>query len=67
VIQLDDPVDRNVVGNEKLFLFSKKQKPATVNIEYRWRLHGITFWNIHLIANSKRLKITLGKNQVIAL
>jgi hypothetical protein len=27
--------------------------------EHRWRLHSGTFWNIHLISNSKRLGIFL--------
>jgi hypothetical protein len=34
------------------------------NKEHRWRLHSSTFWNIHLISNSKRLGIFLGTNQV---
>ena len=37
------------------------------NKEHRWRLHGSTFWNAHLISNSKRLGIFLGANQVSAL
>ena len=37
------------------------------NKEHRRRLHGSTFWNAHLISNSKRLGIFLGANQVSAL
>ena len=35
-----------------------------VNKEHRWRFHSGTFWNIHLISNSKRSRVFLGANQV---
>jgi hypothetical protein len=34
------------------------------NEEHRWRLHRSTFWNTHLIPNSKRLGIFGGINRV---
>jgi len=37
------------------------------NKEHHWRLHIGTFWNNHLISNSKRLGIFWGANQVSTL